>query len=1362
MPEEKKEKKSIFPIFGSSTKEEKKDSFTFSDKIKNSKTAASPSFANRISSKIGSNGRPKKTLFERTKRDAPFFIAALVALLLLPFLYKYSGQVNEEPVIAPSSEETAFDPERYGFDTAVTDPDGQIAQLSARDPLSLIKGFGSGEEDSSSAEDSMEEYDRSGLGDTSSGSSYSSTGPSTETTTNIYRRKAAPATRAAFRRSATKIKEMGRAPMASAGGGLNVTPWGGSLKGAAKKVRASGPRTAPKPVSLQPLQAAGKPSRGYFGMGNAELARRSKEALSKGNAMQALRDAQFAPINPGRIGGLSGSSDRHGGGASDLKHGFGFNSITPWWWDLMKTRSQMEWEKKFNRKWNWIEWGDKLAQNILGGVINCLLTGEDDGAMGEMFGASGSDAQDAGCKCNKGLYKTAEEMKKAAPEVVILGQFKKWCQNEKGGGALGCKWQDAKAQGGGFLKTRADCLGVNLFGKAGLKGAMTNADITSANGDGKAACKDFEINKVYSMKLSGNYSKWNAYHFVVARNNSPFANRNLRLCGFDSSRQYTKATSTGAEYVGPQVSLEEGYRLLSVAKGQLKYLESQAKQKNGAKTVKVEGKTYTARALKKEIDVLNHSLEKARKEGGALVGNNFARRSQQNGRVQGRYSYEDINSNAGDNGNNVDKDPEINYHDCVIYIAAGQEFEYRKFKEETILVLAQMLGSKANTFYELEKDPGYGEAYAQAKEAFGRLDLRYIRGLITKQPLAITGKPSNNNAKLPAMPMVYFDFDRSYIQRRSGRSAGNEKTNDKVFKRKERQDNAFELVTPCVFTDLAILGKKVQNNSPEATLTIPATKKFEEYDVSGVINYEVDGQVIPVKVDPQFIEPIASTAKENGANRLQDYRIKDARAVLKKEYPAAFDEQGKLKPGFDLSGADGKVRAVVNWKAVERSSQRTAADEVPVANDKVEPTPNPVPVINVQEGGELANYSCNNTAKFSTFAANKKPSFQTINEAYKDNPIWCKECQVKAKEVLKTVIAESKKVIAANEASRTKLNEANVPPSDPKFAELNNSNKKAEQVIATAERILDQEKTKGKWWLTIHDYLIVLDYMSKKPGDVNTVPVASVCYLARSIAQMSADPQVPQRADLNNVFGTFAVYVGPDSYLFPMQTVKVNGRTCMDPRFTGVDKSSDCVKRTLNTKKTLGTVSQIDGQYHWGYYDHSFWDSGDVQGTNDTEYYPYGFRGYTDALAARGIGKDGYYPLSDMKRDYTQRENALSLPPGRLSSHGQQNADRENASQKISGYNTWSGGKADSSGGTRKWRNDYHKVYNKPFYDTNGCDEYKERMNVSNVLRYLDLVCENGLNYKPETGYAATDGSVDKRNYGTDSNQGESGQEVAK
>lgn len=476
--------------------EEKKESFTFSDKIKNSKSAAPASFANRISSKIGSNGRPKKTLFERTKRDAPFFIAALVALLLLPFLYKYSGQVNEEAIIAPSSEDTIFDPERYGFDTAITDPDGEIAQLSGRDPLSLIKGWGSDED---SAETSYD-YDRSGLEDSSS--SYTSS-PTTETTTNIYRRTAAPATRAAVRRSTTKIKEMGRAAMASAGGGLNITPWGGSLKGAAKKVGAPTPVTPPKPVSLQPLQAAGRPQRGYFGMGAGEQARRSAQALTKGDAMQALRDAQYAPIKPGRVGGLAAGESRIGGGPSDLKHGFGYKGILPWWWDLMKTRSQMEWEKRFNRKWDWIGWADKLAQNILGGLINCLITGEDDGAMGEMFGASGEGAQQEGCKCGKSMIGSVPA---SAPAGLSL---KDWCKSKEAKEQYGCEWQGAKATGGGFWKTRADCIGFNLFGLAD-KGKASRK-LVEVSG-----CYDFASTDVYTASfISNRKGDWNIYHYVV-------------------------------------------------------------------------------------------------------------------------------------------------------------------------------------------------------------------------------------------------------------------------------------------------------------------------------------------------------------------------------------------------------------------------------------------------------------------------------------------------------------------------------------------------------------------------------------------------------------------------------------------------------------------------------------------------------------------------------------------------------------------------------------------------------------------------------------------------------------------------------
>ena len=478
--------------------EKKKDSFTFSDKIKNSKPVPSKSFANRISSKIGSDGKPKKTLFERTRRDAPFFIAALVALLLLPFLYKYSGQVSEEPVVLPGSEESIFDPERYGFDTATGDPDGQIEQLAGRDPLSLIKGFGSQDENTADARYDQQ-VDRSGLSDDDS---YNNSTVE-ENNTNIYKRQAAPATRAAFRRAATKIGTLGSAGMAGRSGGkLGVGMWGGGLKSAAKKVGSSAPRTSPKPVSLQPLQAAGKPSRSYFGQGAAAEARRSKDAMSKANAMQALRDAAMKPVEPGKIGGLGGGAFGPGGGNGKLDRHFAWNGKEPWWWDMMKKRSQMEWEAKFNREWDWIKWGDKLAQNILGGILNCLLTGKDDGGMGRLFGTvKGAGDPD---KC-AGL--TKEKWDQVYPGIpfdkdVCRAKFRAEYKDApdpwKGG--------DQANESLGFFRTRWDCL-TEGFGKRS-KGK-------SEKGDVKGDCSGLATDGIYRASYSSQKGEDRKYFSYV-------------------------------------------------------------------------------------------------------------------------------------------------------------------------------------------------------------------------------------------------------------------------------------------------------------------------------------------------------------------------------------------------------------------------------------------------------------------------------------------------------------------------------------------------------------------------------------------------------------------------------------------------------------------------------------------------------------------------------------------------------------------------------------------------------------------------------------------------------------------------------
>lgn len=513
MPEEKDKKKSLFPFLGASdAKKDNKDSFTFSDKIKNSKPMGSKSFANRVSSKIGSDGKPRQTLFERTRRDAPFFIAALVALLLLPFLYKYSGQVSEEPMVTPGSEESVFDPERYGFDTATGNPDGQIAQFAGRDSLSLIK-MG---DDTSATDEVTNDYIPSHDGYDASQESSTSTEVE-ENNTNIYKRAAAPATRAAFRRAATKINPLSSAGLTSRGGSrLGVGMWGGGMKTAARKVGASGPRNSPKPVSLQPLQAAGKPSRTSFGSGSAAEARRSKDAMSKANAMQALMDAQMKPVQPGKIGGLGGGNFGPGGGKGNFDRKFHYNGKEPWWWDMMKTRAQKEWEAEFNRKWDWIKWKDNLLKTWLAGAFNCLVTGDEDGAMGKVFGA----AKGAGNADKCGKY-TAESWAKCE-RCRSFGEFgKDACHglfNYTGADGQKDPWSggNQNSESLGFFSQRVDCLSNGLggaFGKMWSKLFGKNKGTFAEAGD----CNTFAKDGLYTADFAStkDAGKWTVFHYVV-------------------------------------------------------------------------------------------------------------------------------------------------------------------------------------------------------------------------------------------------------------------------------------------------------------------------------------------------------------------------------------------------------------------------------------------------------------------------------------------------------------------------------------------------------------------------------------------------------------------------------------------------------------------------------------------------------------------------------------------------------------------------------------------------------------------------------------------------------------------------------
>ncbi len=527
--------------------EEKKDSFTFSDKIKSSKAAGNKSFA-KSSAKIGRDGKPKATLFERTRRDAPFFIAALVALLLLPFLYKYSGQANEDQLVTPGMESAEFDPERYGFDTAmVEDPDGQIAQLAGRDSLSLIKGWGSNEEEDYARDDmdldASASYEGDAEGEYSAERHSSSDMDVEENTTNIYKRRARAGTRAAFRR--TKIGALTPAGLRRPGGSrLGINNWGGGLKGAAKKV-GSGPTSAPKPVSLQPLRAAG-PARSSFGQGAAAAARKGLDNMGKANAVEALRDSYVKPVGPTRNGGIDLFADGRTGGNGKLNHNINIGKgQTPWWWDMMKTRMQEEWMARFKRKWDWINFFDKLAQNILKGLLNCIITGDSDGDPDNFLGISaggGTAPTCCGYKESDLRVQYGDELAKAGSlEAFCKGTMRQTLRDLKHDKSCGFKGGMQSAVALGPVASRLKCLGLNVgvYASGGL----------GLNGAGMA-CDNMPN---YTVIPSGQARKWNIYTYVVARNYFPDSLKG-KFKGLPTSGKNLLCASTDRKHGGSSLN----------------------------------------------------------------------------------------------------------------------------------------------------------------------------------------------------------------------------------------------------------------------------------------------------------------------------------------------------------------------------------------------------------------------------------------------------------------------------------------------------------------------------------------------------------------------------------------------------------------------------------------------------------------------------------------------------------------------------------------------------------------------------------------------------------------------------------------
>ena len=1278
--------------------EKKKDSFTFSDKIKNSKPVPSKSFANRISSKIGSDGKPKKTLFERTRRDAPFFIAALVALLLLPFLYKYSGQVSEEPVVLPGSEESIFDPERYGFDTATGDPDGQIEQLAGRDPLSLIKGFGSQDENTTDARYDQP-VDRSGLSDDDS---YNSSTVE-ENNTNIYKRQAAPATRAAFRRAATKINKLDGAGMTGRSGGkLGVGMWGGNLKSAAKKVGSSAPRTSPKPVSLQPLQAAGKPSRSYFGQGAAAEARRSKDAMSKANAMQALRDAAMKPVEPGKIGGLGGGAFGPGGGNGKLDRHFAWNGKEPWWWDMMKKRSQMEWEAKFNRKWDWIKWGDKLAQNILGGILNCLLTGADDGGMGSMFGQGAGDGAEATC-CGKKASKIAAAIK----QQTGLPFGKEGCDNYVSVvGKERCSegWKDSKKADTnlGFIGVRVKCLG--MIGGGSSKYAQGTPGMQDEGGNGvDGDCQTFAQTYVYRTMPQGKAMKWKKYHYVTARNYVPVkmgtVDKGYYLCGDNSS----KLDFTGRHSAGVSRLVGAG---TAAQRQQLDKFLTQWDEKD--KTGSYVNRAGLLQAFKKYLPESEQGKlsESSSKETVQRVLLPY---------VNSRESYVS-NKNEYDTFVPYDREEEMN--SCVVYVGESEVFEYQKFKSSMQQTLKKWASKNG-----VSLDP---------EEAFNNMDFFFIETMFSEDSL-YSGSGKRGASEI--LPMKWEDFQTAYLFRK-GVSNNVQKKKEDVYKKEYRilnpSDGTVDTIIGhrCYFPSTRISCK--DNTSPAmATVTFsagvkggnaatkndirvkaafkPAEKTDETVFAEGVdVTKNVVDSVTTNRTVTYFYTPTANDGK-NAATRQADDRqgyvlwtvLRGGKAVSR----ATCEYNNSDAPVPDPEGVctNGTTETRTNSDGCEE--KRTCTNGVWGSFEKVDPNC-------VCKGGTIKGLedspagchwaqACQNNAWTDPYQTNpndpacnqggsapqplEKVRFYTRldklpkqvwndkgrkDQTERDNGSisrWQGACKIN--DIGKKQIAYAQDVKAYMEEAVAKYN----------------AHEGSTSVMESYG-----EQFAGSAAPTIASVVDAMRIMQE--AGVTDVPLNTVCAMAKTIGWASTDPYVKrarpnQKYGRDNIFGTFAAYIDEDSSFFPGAKVIQAGETSSrnDVRFLGCRQQSS---------------SGVGQAYHYGHYNWNEHKIGDQAGggrisQNDRE--PY--------VAILNAGPWKGFPLKAIGE-------AVAFK------------------REISNYD-----RTRSTNGTLDDQNRraYHEAYYNVFKSAGSC-ELNGTMNVSDALKYIESLCQNGSAIKPQNG----------------------------
>ena len=453
-----------------------KDSFTFSDKLKKSKSLP---LSKRIPSRSGGDGKAKRTLIQRAQRDLPFIIVAAAALLLLPLLSRNSGTDYVSGL------------DNLGYDNFVGDGghgldyipgDGDIVPADRRNPLDMII-TNKGHQDTPAMEEDEYEPPTSSMIDDNRRESFSHEEVTSKPNISTYGKAAKGGIRNSATRKPTELGALRNRNLSfgNGNGGLtrNLAIGGAPTRNAGPNA----PRAGVRPVALQPMTTSGA-GRVLTGDNLYRERDRAIGALNQGPAKQALFEAQLRDVDGSPLGAAGdprAAAARLASQGTVPDHKFNYTNQKPWWWDMMQERSQKLWEL-----WNY-NWQKALSDSLIKVATNlgmCLLTGSEDGSVKFFLGKKGGD-KDVCCLID-GMELCAGDIGDYTSSTSGSGDNKETTNNSFSSIQSFCKDHGAKtyiSESGrkNALQTRLGCLGIDAGKMKWASGTKYSQDCDGVN-----------------------------------------------------------------------------------------------------------------------------------------------------------------------------------------------------------------------------------------------------------------------------------------------------------------------------------------------------------------------------------------------------------------------------------------------------------------------------------------------------------------------------------------------------------------------------------------------------------------------------------------------------------------------------------------------------------------------------------------------------------------------------------------------------------------------------------------------------------------------------------------------------------------